>query len=224
MYATSTALSLPALRTCLWIALALTPLGCATSQQLLELDTQYKARMAKMEAGLATEKGRVDQLTTQLAAVSTTATEAKGIGTDARQRADSAAAKGEALDARLTKALANRLARAQVQEFKVTFEPGRAELSSEAQQTLQDAVKLLSGNATYTADVIGHTDEAGPVGYNVNLSWRREEMVRRFLVEKGTALNRFSFIGLGEDGAVAANAAGRARERYVHVIVFRPAD
>ena len=231
MYATSTALSLPALRTCLWIALALTPLGCATSQQLLEMDTQYKARMAKMEAGLATEKGRVDQLTTQLATVSATATEAKGIGTeakeigtDARQRADAAAAKGEAVDGRLTKALADRLARTQVQEFKVTFEPGRAELSSAAQQTLQDAAKLLAGNATYTADIIGHTDEAGPVGYNVNLSWRREEMVRRFLVEKGAALNRFSFIGLGEDGAVAANAAGRAQERYVHVIVFRPAD
>jgi outer membrane protein OmpA-like peptidoglycan-associated protein len=224
MHATSTALSLPALRTCVWMALALTPLGCATSQQLLELDTQYKARMAKMEAGLATEKGRVDQLTTQLAAVSATATEAKAIGTDARQRADAAAAKGEAVDARLTKALANRLARNQVQEFKVTFEPGRAELSSAAEQTLQDAVKLLAGNATYTADIIGHTDEVGPVGYNVNLSWRREEMVRRFLVEKGTALNRFSFIGLGEDKAVAANAAGRAQERYVHVFVFRPAD
>jgi outer membrane protein OmpA-like peptidoglycan-associated protein len=217
--------------TALFLALALMPLGCATSQQLLELDTQYKARMAKMEAGLATEKGRVDQLTTQLAAVSATATEATRIGTeatrignDARQRADAAAAKGEAVDGRLTKALANRLVRTQVQEFKVTFEPGRAELSSAAQQTLLSAGKLLADNATYTADVVGHTDEAGPVGYNINLSWRREEMVRRFLVEKGTALNRFSFIGLGEDGAVATSAAGRARDRYVRVIVFRPAD
>ena len=115
----------------LLMALALTPLGCATSQQLLEMDTQYKARMAKMEAGLATEKGRVDQLTTQLATVSATATEAKSIGTeatkignDARQRADAAAAKGEAVDGRVTKVLANRLVRTQVQEFKVTFEPG----------------------------------------------------------------------------------------------------
>ena len=224
MRTTSTVLSLPAVKSCLWMALALTPLGCATSQQLLEMDTQHKARMAKMEAGLAAEKGRVDQLTTQLSTVSATATEAKAIGTDARQRADAAAAKGEAADGRLTKALANRLVRTQVQEFKVTFEPGRAELSSTAQQTLQDAAKLLADNATYTADVVGHTDEVGPVGYNVNLSWRREEMVRRFLVEKGAALNRFSFIGLGEDGAVAANAAGRAQERYVHVIVFRPAD
>jgi len=84
------------------MVLALTPLGCATQQQLLEMETQFKARMTKMEAGLATEKGRVDQLTTQLAAVSATATEATRIGTeatrigtDARQRADAAAAKGD---------------------------------------------------------------------------------------------------------------------------------
>jgi len=245
MHAPSTALSLPVVRTCLWMALALTPLGCATQQQLLEMDTEYKARMTKMEAGLATEKGRVDQLTTQLAAVGATAkeatriateatrigteatrigTEATRIGNDARQRADAAAAKGEAVDGRLTRALANRLTRTQVREFKVGFEVGHAELSSAAQQTLQSAMKLLADNATYTADVVGHTDDVGKAGSNVNLSWRREEVVRRFMVEKGTALNRFSFIGLGEDGAKATSAAGRAQDRHVSVIVFRPAD
>ena len=54
-----------AVRTCLWMVLALTPLGCATRQQLLEMETEFKARMTKMEAGLATEKGRVDKLTTR---------------------------------------------------------------------------------------------------------------------------------------------------------------
>ena len=38
------------------------------------------------------------------------------------------------------------------------------------------------------------------------------------------ALNRFAFIGLGEDRATANTAAGRAQDRYVRVIVFRPAD
>jgi OOP family OmpA-OmpF porin len=206
------------------MALALTPLGCATSQQLLEMDTEYKARMTKMEKGLATEKGRVDQLTTQLATVSATATEATRIGNDARQRADAAAAKGEAVDGRLTKALANRLARTQVQEFKVTFDVGRAELSDATKQILEGAAKLLSGNATYTADVIGYTDDVGAAGSNVNLSWRREEAVRRFMVEKGVPLNRFSFIGLGEDRAKGTTGAARAQERYVGIVVFRPAD
>jgi outer membrane protein OmpA-like peptidoglycan-associated protein len=231
MHATLIVRSRPAVRACLWMVLALTPLGCATRQQLLEMETEFKTRMTKMEAGLATEKGRVDQLTTQLAAVRATATEATRIGTeatrignDARQRADAAAAKGDAVDGRLTRALANRLTRTPVQEFRVTFETGRAELSSPAEQALQGAVKLLADNGTYTADVVGHTDDVGEAGSNVNLSWRREEVVRRFMVEKGAALNRFSFIGLGEDRATATSAAGRAQDRYVHVIVFRPAD
>ena len=217
--------------TFVWMALALAPLGCATQQQLLEMETDFKARMAKTDAALATEKGRVDKLTTDLAAVRATATEATrigteatAIGTDARQRADAAAAKGEAVDARVTRALANRLARTKVQEFRVTFETGRAELSSADEQTLQGAVKLLTDNATYTADVVGHTDDVGATGSNVNLSWRREEMVRRFMVEKGIALNRFSFIGLGEDRATGATGAVRARERHVGITVFRPAD
>lgn len=217
--------------TFIWMALTLTPLGCATSQQLLAVETELKARIAKTETALATEKGRVDKLTTELAAVRTTATEAKSIGTeattigtDARQRADAAAAKGEAVDGRVTKALANRLARVQVQEFRVTFETGRAELSSAAEQTLQTAAKLMTDNATYTADVIGYTDDVGAAGSNVNLSWRREEMVRRFMVEKGITLNRFSFIGLGEDRATGTTGAVRARERHVGITVFRPAD
>jgi len=39
------------------VVLALTPPGCATRQQVLEMETEFKARMAKMEAGLATERG-----------------------------------------------------------------------------------------------------------------------------------------------------------------------
>ena len=151
-------------------------------------------------------------------------TEATRIGNDARQRADAAAARGEAVDGRVTKVLANRLVRTQVQEFRVTFEVGRAELSSGAQQTLETTVRLLADNATYTADVVGHTDDVGAAGSNVTLSWRREEAVRRSMVERGAALNRFSFIGLGENRATASGAAGRAQDRYVRVIVFRPAD
>jgi len=127
------------------------PLGCATRQQLLEMETDFKARMTKMEEGLAAEKARVDELNTRLTAVSATATEATRIGTeatrigtDAQQRADAAAAKGEAVDGRVTRALANRFSRTQVEEFKVLFDEGRVELSAEAQQALESAVKLLT--------------------------------------------------------------------------------
>jgi|RhiMethySRZTD1v2_1073278.scaffolds.fasta_scaffold114838_4 hypothetical protein len=34
----------------------------------------------------------------------------------------------------------------------------------------------------------GYTDDVGSAGSNVNLSWRREEVVRRFMVERGAEL------------------------------------
>jgi hypothetical protein len=86
------------------------------------------------------------------------------------------------------------------------------------------AIKLLTDNATYTADVVGYTDDVGSSGSNVNLSWRREEIVRRFMVERGAELNRFSFIGFGEDLAKGTAPASRAQDRHVMVRVFRPAD
>lgn len=231
MRPTSNTLALSTVRRFIWIAVALAPLGCASQQQLLEAETDMKARMAKLEAGLAAEKARGDKLTTDLAAVRAQATEATRIGTeatkigtDARQRADGAAAQGEAVDARVSKALTNRFARVTVKEFRVEFETGRAELSSAAEETLQAASKLVTENATYSVDVIGFTDDVGTAGSNVNLSWRREEMVRRFMVEHGVPLNRFSFIGLGEDRATGTTSSVRAKERHVAIVVYRPAD
>ena len=106
----------------------------------------------------------------------------------------------------------------------MTFETGRAELSGEAEEILQAASKLVKDNATYSVDVIGFTDDVGTAGSNVTLSWRREEMVRRFMVEHGVPLNRFSFIGLGEDRATGTTSSVRAKERHVAIVVYRPAD
>lgn len=223
---------------CLFVLLGLLPLGCATRQQNLEMETAFRERMSKMEAGLAAEKKRVDELTTQLSQVRATAqeatrigteatrigNEATRIGTDARQRADAAAAKGEAVDARVTSALAARFKRSMVREFRVTFETGKADLSGAAQQALLGAVQLMKDNPTYSVDVVGYTDDVGATGSNVTLSWRREEMVRRFMVERGGELNRFSFIGLGEDQAAGRTAAGREWDRHVLVRIYRPAE
>jgi len=54
--------------------------------------------------------------------------------------------------------------------------------------------------------------------------WRREEVVRRFMVERGAELNRFSFIGFGEDLARGNAPPTRGQERHVMVRVFRPVD
>jgi hypothetical protein len=46
-------------------------------------------------------------------------------------------------------------------------------------------------------------------------------------VEKGAPLNRFAFIGLGEDvtkGAVTRSACVRAKDRQVTVLIYRPVE
>ena len=233
------------LATGLLLVIAMAPLGCATRQQLLEAETDFKARLDKLDAGLAAERRRSDELTAQLATVRATATEATRIGQEATKigteatkigtdatriandgvkRADAANARAEGVDARVTSALANRLKRTRVQDYTVTFEVGRAELSGAGQQTLLGTVKLLAENATYTADVMGYTDDVGAAGSNVMLSWRREEVVRRFMAERGAELNRFSFIGFGEDQARGNAPTTRAQDRHVLVRVYRPAE
>src|SRR5215469_11192621 len=124
---------------CLFVLLGLMPVGCATRQQLLEMESEFRDRLSKMEAGLATEKKRVDTLNTQLSDVRASATEATRIGTEARQRADTAISKVDEVDLRVANALASRFKRAPVKEFRVMFETGRADLSGEAQSTILDA-------------------------------------------------------------------------------------
>jgi len=52
-------------------------------------------------------------------------------------------------------------------------------------------------NPKLTVDLQGYADPVGTYGYNVALSQRRVESVRRYLVEKGIELPRINLIGLG---------------------------
>ena len=215
--------------------LSLVAAGCATQQQRLELESEFRAKIAKMDAALADQQKKTAKLEADLAAeakrldgdisaVRTTANDATRIGQDARVRADAALDKSVAVDARVGKAMANRFKRAPVQEFRIMFETGRAELSTRAQETLLTAITLMTQDPTYTADVIGFTDDVGASGSNVQLSWRREEIVRRFMVERGSELNRFSFIGFGEDRAKGSTESTRAMDRHVLVRVQKPVE
>jgi OOP family OmpA-OmpF porin len=64
----------------------------------------------------------------------------------------------------------------------------------------------------------GHTDNMGDDAYNMSLSKRRVDSVKRYLVEKfNVKASRISTVGYGESKPVASNdtAAGRQRNRRV---------
>jgi outer membrane protein OmpA-like peptidoglycan-associated protein len=104
----------------------------------------------------------------------------------------------------------------------VNFAFDRSELDAPARTTLSDVVKQLKEKPDLVVDLEGHTDSVGTERYNLGLSQRRAEAVRRFLVEQGIELHRIHSIGFGEAHPVAANAIpeGRAQNRRGAVKLF----
>ena len=201
-------------------AVMLGSFGCASQtwvvETIREMDKEMVARFEKNEAAAAAETVRVNG---QLA-------EIRAIGVDARGRADRAQSTADGVNTRVTQVLTNRYKRAQVQQLDVTFETGKADISPSDRAALQGLLPTIKENPTYTVDVIGYTDTVGTPDSNVELSWRREEAVRRFLMERGVEVNRFYFIGVGEElsGDDVKDTAKRAKNRRVTVTVFKPVD
>jgi OOP family OmpA-OmpF porin len=98
----------------------------------------------------------------------------------------------------------------------VTFEYGSDRLKAEASTTLDDAVATLRLNPDVRVEVAGYTDARGSDAYNLDLSQRRAEAVRRYLIEKGVT-NVLTARGYGESEPIADNTteAGRAENRRV---------
>jgi outer membrane protein OmpA-like peptidoglycan-associated protein len=106
----------------------------------------------------------------------------------------------------------------------VLFDLNKASLKPGAMQNLYRLVDFLKENPGYKVVIEGHTDSTGSESYNMDLSLRRAESVRDFLVSNGIAMDRIVTRGYGPHFPVATNAteAGRQRNRRVEVILVEP--
>ncbi|MGZ4980720.1 MAG: OmpA family protein [Methylobacter sp.] len=103
----------------------------------------------------------------------------------------------------------------------VLFDTGRATLKSGSLQNIYPLVEYLKNHAETKVKIEGHTDSRGSEEYNANLSQRRAEAVKNFLVTNGISPQRISAQGMGKDYPVATNstAAGRQQNRRVEVTI-----
>ncbi|AFI83538.1 OmpA family protein [Methylophaga nitratireducenticrescens] len=104
----------------------------------------------------------------------------------------------------------------------VNFEFDKSTLTSEAQDTLDEAVEaLLNTDEVVEVRVEGHTDSIGSEEYNKQLSQERAQSVVDYLVSNGVNGNNLIPVGMGETSPVANNAtdAGRALNRRVDFVV-----
>jgi len=193
--------------TCTSLGVAALLSGCFATQDWVnetvgaQVQTLTK-RVSQLETNLGQVQAQVGQLGPQVAETRTAV---------------------NAVDNRVTRALASRNKRELVSQVPLLFATGKYELTQAHYETLNGVLKTLQDNPTYTADLVGFTDDIGTARKNVTLSWQREEMVRRYLAEKGVALDRLYFIGLGEGLGKDETPYARAKDRNVTIMIYRPA-
>jgi outer membrane protein OmpA-like peptidoglycan-associated protein len=103
----------------------------------------------------------------------------------------------------------------------VWFDTGKATLKPGAREKLSKIAGILSGHAGLKLEVEGHTDNTGSNELNQELSERRAEAVREFLIQQGVSPASITAHGMGESQPVASNdtAAGRQLNRRVEMVV-----
>jgi len=101
----------------------------------------------------------------------------------------------------------------------VHFDLNSANLSQESYSILDHVAEELRDNPHVRVEIQGHTDEVGTPEYNQDLSQRRAETVRDYLVSKGVKEDRLVPKGYGATRPVASNDTeeGRAKNRRVEL-------
>jgi outer membrane protein OmpA-like peptidoglycan-associated protein len=108
----------------------------------------------------------------------------------------------------------------------VLFDVDEATLKPGAMQHLERLAAFLRDYPDRSLVVEGHTDSSGSDSYNLELSQRRADSVRGFLLERGVAPERIVSRGYGKAFPVASNdtQAGRQLNRRVDVVILNPGE
>ncbi len=161
-------------------------------------------RVDSVEGRVGQAVQKADSTSARVGALESSVTSASEAARGAREHAGAAMNRAEAVDSRVTKlsstqpsAKQNRHNARMVDTLNVQFGFDRSDLDDGAQTTLLGLVKELQANPNLIVELVGYTDTKGAREYNYNLSQRRVDAVRRFLVERGVQSSRIQAVGLG---------------------------
>lgn len=107
----------------------------------------------------------------------------------------------------------------------VLFVTAKADLLPAARAKLNEVADALTKAGGQSKMVVeGHTDSRGTVANNQDLSQRRAQAVRDYLVSRGISPERVTAQGFGATRSVANNETteGRANNRRVEIVVLAP--
>jgi OOP family OmpA-OmpF porin len=104
----------------------------------------------------------------------------------------------------------------------IYFDTGKATIRAKSRDKLDEAVEVLQKFPDVRVKITGHTDSKGGRDFNVDLSERRAESVKQYLVDRGVAADRIETRGAGPDEPIADNkkSSGRAKNRRIEFNVL----
>ena len=99
----------------------------------------------------------------------------------------------------------------------IVFKTGSAEIDPKSFPILKKAAGVFKESPVVMVEIQGHTDNQGDAGKNIDLSKRRAEAVKTWLVKNGIDGGRLSSEGFGPNKPIADNGSepGRQRNRRV---------
>lgn len=104
----------------------------------------------------------------------------------------------------------------------IQFEVDSDTLTPESETLLIETARLLMEYSDIVLEVQAHTDSTASDEYNLDLSNRRAQTIKRFLVQQGIPEDQLFAVGFGESQPRASNEteAGRAQNRRVEFKVL----
>ncbi len=99
----------------------------------------------------------------------------------------------------------------------INFETGKDVIKAESFDDLDALVKILNEYPEANVAVEGHTDNVGDKAKNLDLSQKRANAVKAYLISKGISETRLTATGYGDTQPIVDNAtkAGKAKNRRV---------
>ncbi|MCA9710424.1 MAG: OmpA family protein, partial [Myxococcales bacterium] len=104
----------------------------------------------------------------------------------------------------------------------IYFDNDKDVIKPESRPVLDNAVKVLEKYPEIRVEITGHTSLPGGYRYNIDLSHRRANAVRQYLVDHGIASSRLETNGVGPDQPIDTNETleGQARNRRIEFTIL----
>jgi outer membrane protein OmpA-like peptidoglycan-associated protein len=211
-------------------------LADATASISIEKESQAQSKddyQATQGQIIANTKQDLSQTNTALSETSTALAASKQSGAMTAQQLAAEKVARAAADKRAADAMAALAKLAAVKEEprgmvitlsgSVLFASNQSTLLPEARTRLDQVAAVLLTTRERHLTVEGHTDSQGTDNHNMDLSQRRADAVRTYLVQKDYGADLIQANGMGEGSPVADNgsAEGRANNRRVEIIIER---